>query len=236
MMSPTENLLPDRPKPLPSNQPPPSGRPASVGRRRLVEAVAGVGVVAVWLVSALLLGLGFISVVLLGMLLLAAFQILVRRRPLRTLLVRDTASFARGWVGKLLVAAVLVAMPATMVLLSLSGGRYGRYADDSWKTLLMLVVLAGTYLATRRLLLTVLIGAVTVAVVSWLIAPNLAAAHNGDPTVLAHLDQQAGRGMLAGHHDVAVAEVDLDAAQPVRLAGIGADDTTPMEVGSMTKA
>jgi hypothetical protein len=42
--------------------------------------------------------------------------------------------------------------------------------------------------------------------------------------------------MLAGHHDVAVAEVDLDAAQPVRLAGIGADATTPMEVGSMTKA
>ena len=69
-----------------------------------------------------------------------------------------------------------------------------------------------------------------------MVSPNLAAARNGDPTVLAHLDQQAGRGMLAGYHDVAVAEVDLDAAQPVRLAGIGADDTTPMEVGSMTKA
>ena len=43
-------------------------------------------------------------------------------------------------------------------------------------------------------------------------------------------------GWLAGYHDVAVAEVDLDAAQQVRLAGIGADDTTVMEVGSMTKA
>ena len=42
--------------------------------------------------------------------------------------------------------------------------------------------------------------------------------------------------MLTGNHAVAVAEVDLNAAQPVRLAGIGADDTTPMEVGSMTKA
>ena len=116
------------------------------------------------------------------------------------------------------------------------GDRYGRYADDSWKALLMLVVLAGSYLATRRLLLTVLIGAVTVAVASWVLAPNLATARNGDPTVLAHLDQQASMGWLAGYHDVAVAEVDLDATQQVRLAGIGADDTTPMEVGSMTKA
>ena len=43
-------------------------------------------------------------------------------------------------------------------------------------------------------------------------------------------------GMLAGYESVAVAEVDLDSEQPVRLAGIGADDTTPMEVGSLTKA
>ena len=76
----------------------------------------------------------------------------------------------------------------------------------------------------------------TVAVVSWVLSPDLATARNGDPVVLSHLDQQAGWGMLAGYHDVAVAEVDLDAARPVRLAGIGADDTTPMEVGSMTKA
>ncbi|MDN5795794.1 MAG: beta-lactamase family protein [Intrasporangium sp.] len=158
------------------------------------------------------------------------------RRPLRALLVRDTASFARGWAGKVLVAAVLIGIPATMVLLSLSGDRYGRYADDSWKALLMLLVLAGGYLATRRLVLTVLIGAVTVAVVSWMMSPNLATARNGDPTVLAHLDRQAGWGMLDGYHAVAVAEVDLDAADPVRLAGIGADHTTPMEVGSMTKA
>ena len=76
----------------------------------------------------------------------------------------------------------------------------------------------------------------TVAVVSWVLSPDLAVARNGDPAVLAHLDQQAGWGWLASNHAVAVAEIDLDAAQPVRLAGIGADDTTPMEVGSMTKA
>ena len=131
---------------------------------------------------------------------------------------------------------VLIAIPVTMVLVSVSGGRYGQYADDGWKALLMLAVLLGSYLVTRRLVVTVLIGAVTVAVASWALAPNLATARNGDTAVLAHLDHQASMGMLAGYQDVAVAEVDLDAAQPVRLAGIGADDTTPMEVGSMTKA
>src|SRR4051794_17423216 len=200
----TQDLLTNPPTPLASNQPPRSGRLAPGGRRRMVEVVAGIGLVAVWLVLGSLLGLGFVSVVLLGVLLLAVFQTLVRRRPLRSLLVRDTASFAHAWAGKLLIAAVLVAIPATMVLVSLSGGRYGRYADDTWKALLMLVVLAGSYFASRRLVLTVLVGAVTVAVVSWVLAPNLAEARNGDPTVLAHLDQQAGWGMLAGYHDVAV--------------------------------
>ncbi len=45
-----------------------------------------------------------------------------------------------------------------MVLSSVAGHRYGRYADDSWKALLMLAVLAGTYLISRRLLLTVFAG------------------------------------------------------------------------------
>ena len=55
---------------------------------------------AAWLLSGPLLGLGFVGVVLLGVLLLAAFQTLVRRQSLRSLLVRDTASFAHGWVGR----------------------------------------------------------------------------------------------------------------------------------------
>jgi hypothetical protein len=76
-----------------------------------------------------------------------------------------------------------------MVLASVGGGRHGRYADDSWQALLMLVVLAGSYLASRRLVLTVLTGAVTVAVVSWVVSPELAVTRNGDPGVLAHIDQ-----------------------------------------------
>ncbi|HEX8508193.1 MAG TPA: serine hydrolase domain-containing protein, partial [Propionibacteriaceae bacterium] len=172
----------------------------------------------------------------LAVLLLTACHVLVRRRLLRVLLRRDSASFASRWPGKLLVAAVLVAVPVAMVVTSLGGGRYGRYFDDSWKALLMLIVLAASYVASRRLVLTMVIGAVTVGVVSWALSPDLAVTRNGDAEVLARIDQQGQRGWLAGNHAVAVAEIDLKAGQPVRLAGIGANDTTPMEVGSMTKA
>jgi CubicO group peptidase (beta-lactamase class C family) len=235
-MSALPNQLADTATSPSSDQPPPSGRAAPSVRRRRMEVVIVTGLVVFWALSALLLGLGLLGAVLLGALLLAAFHSVVQRRPLRALVLRDTASFAHGWAGKLLVAAVLVAVPVAMVLTSVGGGRYGRYADDSWKALLMLAVLAGSYLASRRLVLTVLIGAVTVAVVSWVWSPDLAVTRTGDPTVLAHLDQQARHGWLTGNHAVAVAEIDLDAAEPVRLAGIGADDTTPMEVGSLTKA
>lgn len=234
-MSATLNQLPDTTTPPSSDPPSPSGR-ARHGDRRRVEVVIGIGLVVLWALSSLLLEPGWVGVVLLGALLLAAFHILVQRRPWRALLLRDTASFARGWAGKLLVAVVLVAIPVAMVMGSVGGGRYGRYEDDSWKALLMLVVLTGSYAASRRLVLTVLIAAVTVAVVSWALFPVLAVTRNGDPMVLAHIDQQARHGWLTGNHAVAVAEIDLDAVKPVRLAGIGADDTTPMEVGSMTKA
>ena len=108
-----------------------------------MEVVIGIGLVVLWAVSSLLLELGWVGVVLLGALLLAAFHTLVQRRPWRALLLRDTASFAHGWAGKLLVAAVLVAVPVAMVLTSVGGGRYGRYADDSWQALLMVGILAG---------------------------------------------------------------------------------------------
>ena len=143
-MSPTKTLLPDTPARLSAGQPQPAGRAARGGRRRRsMEVVAGIGLVTLWVSSGPLLGLGFVGVVLFGVLLLGAFQTLVRRRPLRSLTARDTASFAHNWVGKVLVPVVLVGIPAAMVLSSVAGDRYGRYADDSWKALLMLAVLAG---------------------------------------------------------------------------------------------
>ena len=96
-MSPTLNLLPDTStSPSPDQPPPPSG-PATPAHRRRMEVVVGLGLVVLWAVSSLLLELGWVGVVLLGALGLAAFQTLVRRCPVRTLLLRDTATFAHGW-------------------------------------------------------------------------------------------------------------------------------------------
>jgi CubicO group peptidase (beta-lactamase class C family) len=157
----------------------------------------------------------------------------LRRRLVRALVSRDTASFARGWPGKALVGIVLVAVPAVMLFTSLRGGTY---ADDSWRALLMLAVLVVAYLASRRLVLTVLVAGIVVSLTSWALVPAVATAPHGDPAVLARLSQERGIGMLDGFRDVSVAMVDLDAAQPVRFGGLGADATTPMEVGSLTKA
>ena len=93
-MSPTLNMLSDTPTPPASDQPSPSGH-TTPGSRRPKEVVVGLGLVILWAVSSLLLELGWLVVVLLAALLLAALHTLVRRRPLRMLLLRDTASFAQ---------------------------------------------------------------------------------------------------------------------------------------------
>jgi hypothetical protein len=97
-MSPTQNLTHDTTTPRSGDHPPRSDPPAP-GRRRLIEVVAGIGLITGWAVSGFLFKLAFVEVVLRGVLLLAAVQTLVRRRPVRTLLVRDTASFAHHWWG-----------------------------------------------------------------------------------------------------------------------------------------
>jgi hypothetical protein len=184
-----------------------------------------------WVGLGLIFSVGLIPFLLLGVPLLVLFQ-LVRRQPLRTLWARDADSFA-GRAGKLLVVAVLIVIPTVMLFESL---RLDRYANDSWTALVMGAVLAGGYLVTRRLVLTVAVAALAVAATSWILTPDLATAHYGDAVVQAHLESERAMGMLNGCHDIAVAEIDLDAADPVRLAGIGATGTTPMEVGSVTKA
>jgi hypothetical protein len=120
-MSATLNQLPDTTTSPSPDQLPPSGR-ARPGDRRRLEVAIGIGLVVLWAVSSLLLEPGWVGAVLLGALLLTAFHILVQRRPWRVLLLRDTASFAGGWAGKLLVAAVLVAVPVAMVMVSVGGG------------------------------------------------------------------------------------------------------------------
>ena len=158
--------------------------------------------VLVWIGLGLILSVGLVPFLLIGAALLVLFQ-LARRQPLRRLWARDTDSFARRWAGKLLVAAVLIVIPTVMLLQSL---RLDRYANDSWTALVMGLVLAGGYLASRRLVLTVAVAALAVLVMSWMLTPDLATARNGDPAVLAHLDEgNAAWACWSGFHNIAVA-------------------------------
>jgi CubicO group peptidase (beta-lactamase class C family) len=68
------------------------------------------------------------------------------------------------------------------------------------------------------------------------LAPQAASSRTGDDTLLARLESERAGGTLSGSRDLAVATVDLDDAAPVRFAGLGADETTRMEIGSLTKA
>lgn len=76
-------------------------------RRRLGEAVA---FVAIWVISGYLLRLSANGYLLLGVPLTAAFQVLVRRRPLRELFAGNTSRFALTRRGAVM-AAVLAVVP-----------------------------------------------------------------------------------------------------------------------------
>jgi membrane protease YdiL (CAAX protease family) len=91
-------------------------------RRRSIEAGA---FVAVWVTAGYLLPLSSNGYLLLGIPLTMAFQVLVRRRPLRELLAAGTDRFRLGRPGVLLAAA-LAAVPAFHAVRSL--------ADQDWAT------------------------------------------------------------------------------------------------------
>ncbi|WP_256796268.1 CPBP family intramembrane glutamic endopeptidase [Terrabacter sp. Ter38] len=82
--------------------------PGRSRRRRIAEAI---GFVAVWMVAGFALHLPSNGYLLLGIPLTAAFQVLVRRRPLRELFAAGTDRFALIRQG-MVVAAVLAATPA----------------------------------------------------------------------------------------------------------------------------
>lgn len=151
------------------------------------------------------------------------------RPPLRTAFARDTNTFARRWPGKLLVATVLGAIPAVLLLRSIVGGSY---ISDSWVAVLAAVVLLAGYAISRRLLVAVLVAALVLGVTTVSAAPQVASARSGDDTAL---ESDLAGGQLAGYRDLAVAIIDVDADEPVRFSGLGADQTTRMEIGSLTK-
>jgi CubicO group peptidase (beta-lactamase class C family) len=202
---------------------------AGAGRSRRI--VGGVVFVALWAVASRVLGMGVIGALLLGVVLTIGFQIAVARRPLRALWARDATTFARNRRGKVLVAAVLLGVPAWALLRTIP-----TWLNDGWAVLLLTAAMVVTYLLLRRLLVSVALAAALVALASALFTPQLAVARTGDRQLLAWLDAQQGMGQLGGYRDLAVARVDLDSPHPVRLAGRGASSTTPMEIGSLTKA
>ena len=203
---------------------------------RLVRAgAAAIGFVVFGSALAWGLAVGVTGFVLIGVVLFGCFEVVVRRRPVRVLWARDSTTFARTWRGRLVAITILLAVPALMIARSYAADRW---IDDSWTVLLMAAVLVSGYLVSQRLLVSLLVASVLVAVVMWTVAPRLAGDRQGDPRVLAQIASQQRLGMLSGQQDLAVAEVEPGSVTPVRLATVGADltPTTPMEVGSLTKA
>lgn len=98
-------------------------RPAPVRsrRRRLVEAG---GFVAVWAALGYLLQVDSETYLLMGVPLTAAFQLLVRRRPLREVWVRDAAAFTLDRRGLFLAGALMVTPVYFGTQALLQGGRW----------------------------------------------------------------------------------------------------------------
>jgi hypothetical protein len=86
--------------------------PVTGRTRRVLEVVA---LVAVWMALGWLLGVDPNGYLLLGIPLTLAFQLLVRRRPVRELWVRDGDRFALDRVA-VLVAVLLMVVPAVMLV------------------------------------------------------------------------------------------------------------------------
>jgi CubicO group peptidase (beta-lactamase class C family) len=186
--------------------------------------------VVLWIGLGVVIPLDAAGFVFLGAVLVVVFQ-LVRRRPPRRLLARDGSDLTRSRTGKAALGAALLVIPAFLTV------RYmASWVDDSWIVLLTLGVLSVGYLILRRTAVVLILAALVVAVTVWAQAPQLSTSRSGDAALLAQLDGLSAMGGLDGFEDPTVAKVDLGASQPVRVAGIGATATTPMEIGSLTKA
>jgi CubicO group peptidase (beta-lactamase class C family) len=192
--------------------------------------VAGVALLVAWLGLGLLFSLGAVGFLLAGLGLAVVVQ-LGRRRSLAELWTRDRAGIGRSRAGKAGVIGVLLLTPAYLVVHYLP-----TWVGNSWIALLAALGLVVAYVAIRRLFVAVAVTAVLVAAAMWTQAPSLSTATTGDAGLLAQLDRVQDKGMLTGYENLSLATVDLDAAQPVRLAGFGADATRPMEIGSITKS
>ena len=92
--------------------------PDTSRHRRIIEAVA---FVAVWVAAGYLLPVDVNGYLLLGVPLTAAFQLLVRRRPLRELFAPNAARFALSTRG-IVMAAALAVVPGYYAIQALNAG------------------------------------------------------------------------------------------------------------------
>jgi membrane protease YdiL (CAAX protease family) len=95
-----------------------TGRPGASQRRRAAEAIA---FVAVWMAAGYLLPISSNGYLLLGIPLTIAFQVLVRRRPLRELFAAGTTRFALDGPG-IGLAAGLAVVPLYFVVNAVGSG------------------------------------------------------------------------------------------------------------------
>jgi hypothetical protein len=81
------------------------------------------------------------------------------------------------------------------------------------------------------------VGALIVVAATAIMAPRLATDRSVDARLTAELDGLHSSGYLDGIQDLGVVEIDSSAPEPTRQATVGKlSGTTPMEVGSFTKA
>ena len=195
--------------------------------------IAAVALVAVWVTAGVAFGATIPEFVLLGVAAYAVFHLGARRLSLISLAAPDSSFFGRRWKRYASMAAALVLVPGLMAQQTIASGHW---VDGSWAVLLMAGALTGGYLILRRLLATLVVAALVVLGTSWALAPSLASERQGDPVLLSELTAEEQAGALDGYRGLLVAEVTPGADRPVRVAGLGIADDTPIEVGSMTKA
>lgn len=94
-------------------------------RRRIVEVIA---FVAVWVTAGYVLPISSNGYLLMGIPLTIAFQLLVRRRPLRELFASDTARFTLDGPGRVLAVSLGV-VPVLFTVRALSAGSW---VDAGW--------------------------------------------------------------------------------------------------------
>ncbi|TCK26955.1 CPBP family intramembrane glutamic endopeptidase [Pseudonocardia endophytica] len=159
--------------------------PETTGRaRRLVEGTAFVGV---WIALGYLLPVDANVYLLLGIPLTLVFQLVVRRRPLRELWLRDASRFRLDRVG----VALAVALAVTPAVVLVQVARAGEWSSTVWMVAAIVGAvpaawaLRGTrFLVTlREAVPTILVGAVVLGLVA--VVPLLLIGRPFDPVAMA---------------------------------------------------